>query len=58
MTSKLEAKGISDWLAERSKVPDFQWGIMSPGSNPGTGCTIYTLIRPPTPFLLFYMTLN
>ena len=41
MTSKLEAICISDSVAEWSKVPDSQWVVKSPDSNPGRGCTIY-----------------
>ena len=40
MTSKLEAICISDCVAERSKAPDFQFVVKSPGSNPGKGCII------------------
>ena len=40
MTSKLEAICISDCVAERSKAPDFQFVVKSPGSNAGKGCII------------------
>ena len=40
LTSKLEAICSHDCVAERSEVPDFQWVVKSPGSNPGTGCMI------------------
>ena len=40
MTSKLDAIGISDCVAERSKAPDSLWVVKSPGSNPGTGYII------------------
>ena len=36
MTAKLESILSSDCMAERSKAPDFQWVVNSPGSNPGT----------------------